>query len=138
MCQATCKVCVQDPWVGGRRESACCCGEDGRRWLALRCSWRSRRPLAMCCAAVGTGACSRQQLGGAPASQPAVRAANGIDACHALEEGGGVLRSLRVGSRHRQGGASRCQPLGLERRAEQSVVTDAFEAWWQRAAGSER
>ena len=51
----------------------------------------------------------RQNLGGAPAPQPAVGAARGIDACHALEENGRILASLFAGRWHGQGRAG-CVP----------------------------
>ena len=69
-------------------------------------------------AVVGASALGRQDFGGAPAPQPAVGAARGIDACHALEEGGGVFASVLVGSGHGQCRACRCQPVGLERGAD--------------------
>ena len=79
-------------------------------------------------AVVVASALGRQDFGGAPAPQPAVGAASSIDACHAFDEGGGVLASLLVGRRHGQCGTGGGQPLGLERRAEQPVVADALEA----------
>ena len=51
-------------------------------------------------AVVGAGALGRQDFGGAPAPYPTVGAARDVDACHALEEGGGVLASLLVGRGH--------------------------------------
>ena len=53
-------------------------------------------------AVVGAGALGRQDFGGAPAPYPTVGAARDVDACHALEEGGGVLASLCVGRGHGQ------------------------------------
>ena len=78
----------------------------------MRWRWRSRRTPAMLCVGVGSAAFGRQDFGGAPVPDSAIRAASGIDASHALEEGGGVLASLFVGSGHGQCRAGRCQPLG--------------------------
>ena len=69
-----------------------------------------------------------QHLDGLPVSQPAVRAARDLDACHALDKGGCIFTRLRVRRRHCQGFTRLGQPLGLGRRTEQPVVADALEA----------
>ena len=73
-------------------------------------------------------AISATLLDHAPVPEPAMRAASDVEGRHAAHECLRVLARLPVRCRHRQQLAGCGQPLGLGRRCQQPIVTNALEA----------